>query len=292
VKYRYFPIRHRLISFVRDIDVKGIRKLSVLLPKFLLKDPKHSGEYILKTNHGFLISINPSIDNGVELSLHETGTYEKGILSFLKSVLKPGDCFVDVGANIGLMSMFTAQCVGPSGKILAFEAHPLTSEILRKNILLNGYQNIVVLNYALGSTEGKAKIYDNWQVNRGGASLVVKSEGSDSHEINVQRLDSVWQENLIPKVMKIDVEGFELEVLKGAAATIEKYHPVLIVELSENRSNTFDSTIELIDFIKTLGNYKIFKLKGGKERKSALIEITSNDQLPSHDNVICISSSN
>lgn len=189
--------------------MKGIRKLSVLLPKILLKDPKNSGEYILKTNHGFLVSINPAIDNGVELSLHETGTYEKGILHFLKSELELGDCFVDVGANIGLMSLFASNCVGENGKVLAFEAQPKTAEILRKNIQLNEYQNIEVFDFALGSNAGKSKIYDNWQINRGGASLVVKNEDSIFYEIDVKCFDDVLPKDLIPKVIKIDVEGFE-----------------------------------------------------------------------------------
>lgn len=283
-----YPFRHRLISFLRDIDVKGFRKLSLLLPKWLLPKAENSPPYILKTIHGFKLHIDPAKDNGVELSLHETGTYEKGILLYLRSILKKGDCFVDVGANIGLMSIFAAECVGKEGKILAFEAHPKTAILLQENIELNGLENIQICQYALGSIEGKTHIYENWQVNRGGASLVVRTDNSEAYEIDIHSLDQVLPSDSIPKVIKLDVEGFELEVLKGAAQTIQQHHPVLIVELSENRSNVHDSSVELIDFIKSLGSYRVYKLKGGKERKSKLIEITSNDQLPQHDNVICI----
>lgn len=283
-----YPFRHRLISFLRDIDVKGIRKVSLMLPKLLLPKAKNTAPYILETIHCFKLHINPALDNGVELSLHETGTYEKGILLYLRSILKKGDCFVDVGANIGLMSIFTAECVGDEGKVLAFEAHPNTSELLMQNIQLNSLSNIEVKQYALGSIEGKTNIYDNWQVNRGGASLVVKTKDSVAYEIEVKKLDTVFPEGITPKAIKIDVEGFELEVLKGAAETIRKHKPVLIVELSENRSNAHDSSAELISFIKSLGSYRIYKLKGGKERKSKLVEIASNAQLPQHDNVICI----
>ena len=151
MNYKSFPFRHRLISFIRDVDVKGFRKLSVLLPKWLLSDAKKTGSYILKTNHNFLLRINPSEDAGVELSLHETGTYEKGILSYLKSTLRKGDCFVDVGANIGLMTIFASKCVGNEGQVVAFEAHPKTAELLKENIQLNQLMNIQVCQYALGS---------------------------------------------------------------------------------------------------------------------------------------------
>ena len=281
-------MRHRLISFIRDIDVKGFRKLSILLPKWLLSDPKETASYILKTNHDFLLRINPSEDTGVELSLHETGTYEKGILAFLQANLRKGDCFVDVGANIGLMSIFASNCVGNEGQVLAYEAHPKTAELLKENIELNQLMNIQVCQYALGSEEGQTKIYDNWQINRGGASLIVKTEDSIAYDIDIHRLDAVLSTNLHPKIIKIDVEGFELEVLKGASETIKKFQPILIVEFSEIRENFHESGEQLVEIIKTFGNYRFYKLKGGKERKSRLIEIKSNDELPQHDNVICI----
>ena len=287
--YKSFPLRHRLISFIRDIDVKGFRKLSILLPKWLLSDPKKTASYILKTNHDFLLRINPSEDAGVELSLHETGTYEKGILTFLQSNLRKGDCFVDVGANIGLMSIFASNCVGNEGQVLAYEAHPKTAELLKENIGLNQLLNIQVCQYALGSEEGQTKIYDNWQINRGGASLIVKTEDSNSFDIDIHQLDHKISSNLQPKVIKIDVEGFELEVLKGASETIKRFQPILIVEFSEMRENAHESGEQLVEIIKSFGNYRFYKLKGGKERKSKLVEILSNDQLPQHDNVICIS---
>ena len=287
--YKSFPLRHRLISFIRDIDVKGFRKLSILLPKWLLSDPKETASYILKTNHDFFLRINPSEDTGVELSLHETGTYEKGILSFLQDHLKKGDCFIDVGANIGLMSIFASNCVGNEGQVLAYEAHPKTAELLKENIGLNQLLNIQVCQYALGSEEGQTKIYDNWQINRGGASLIVKTDDSVAFDIEIDQLDNKIPSNLIPKVIKIDVEGFELEVLKGASETIKKFQPILIVEFSKIRENVHESGAQLVEIIKTFGNYRFYKLKGGKERKSKLVEILSNDQLPQHDNVICMS---
>ena len=287
--YKSFPLRHRLISFIRDIDVKGFRKLSILLPKWLLSDPKKTESYILKTNHDFFLRINPSEDNGVELSLHETGTYEKGILSFLQANLRKGDCFVDVGANIGLMSIFASNCVGNEGQVLAYEAHPKTAELLNENIQLNQLMNIQVCQYALGSEEGQTKIYDNWQINRGGASLIVKTNDSVAFDIEIHQLDNKIPSNLIPKVIKIDVEGFELEVLKGASETIKRFQPILIVEFSEIRENVHESGAQLVEIIKTFGNYRFYKLKGGKERKSKLVEILSNDKLPQHDNVICMS---
>lgn len=286
--YKSYPFFHGIISFLRDKDVKGIRALSVLLPKLLLPAAEKSSAYILKTLHGFYLKIDPSKDKGVELSLHETGTYEKGILSYLKSVLQKGDSFIDVGANIGLISIHTAKLVGQKGTVFSYEAMPATAALLRENIALNQLKNIVVGDFALGSVDGKTEIFENWQVNRGGASLLVKTEQSASFEIDVFCLDSVFPKEFHPKVVKIDVEGFEMEVLKGAKNLIQREHPILIIEFSEKRENTHDSAAEMADFIRSLGKYRFFKLKGGKERKSKLVEITTEDEFPAHDNVICI----
>jgi FkbM family methyltransferase len=276
-----------MISLLRDIDVRGIRKLSVVLPRVLLPDSTKIGPHILQTNHGFLMKIDPSKDAGVELSLFQTGTYEKGTLYFIASCLNRDDCFIDIGANSGLMSIFASQCVGNSGKILAFEAHPETHELLQENIQLNHIENIDTFNFALGNETGKATIYDNWNVNRGGASLVIHSENSTGFEVDVKTLDEVIQNDFQPKMIKIDVEGFEFQVLKGATNTIKNCKPILIIEFSVSRENQYDP-FEMIDFIESFGFYEIFKLSGTKERKSKLIQINSREEFPNHDNIFCI----
>ena len=286
LKYLKFPLRHKLISYVRDIDVKGFRKLSILLPKWLLPKPKKIGEHIIRTIYGFKLIIDPSIDNGVELSLFQTGTYEKGILSFIENNFNGGGCFIDVGANIGLMSVFTANKF-PKAKIIAFEAQPDTFVLLKENIAINNIVSIDARHCALGNENGNVSIYDNWQINRGGASIVVKDTNSNAHLVKIQTLDNAIGDTLT-EMIKIDVEGFELEVLKGAQHTIRKYLPVIIVEISTQRVNKHASSGEIIEFIKGQGNYRIYKLAGGKERRSKLIEVVSIEDLPEHDNIICI----
>lgn len=287
LKYKSYNFSHRLISFLRDKDIRGIRRLSVVLPKLLLPNPDRIGEHVMQTIHGFALKIDPSIDKGVELSIFETGTYEKGLLHFLKNFLKQGDCFIDVGANIGLISIYASKRVGQTGKILSYEAHPDTYRWLNFNTTLNKIKNIESFNFALGSETGEAKIYDNWQVNRGGASLVVKNENSKSYAIQVKRLDDCLPENSKPKAIKIDVEGFELEVLKGAKQTVEIYKPILIIKVSCLRKNQHENN-DLIDFIEQLGFYQLYKLSGTKERVSKLIKINSRLELPEHDNIICL----
>lgn len=287
LKYKNYYLPHRLISFLQDKDIRGIRRLSVILTKILLPRPERVGEHVMQTLHGFALKIDPSVDKGVELSVFETGTYEKGLLYLLKDFLKVGDCFVDVGANIGLMSIYASKRVGDTGKVLAFEAHPDTFRWLNFNTTLNKIKNVESFNFALGAEEGQARIYDNWQMNRGGASLVVKGEGSKSYPIQVKRLDDCLTEGATPKVIMIDVEGFELEVLKGAERTIQAHRPVLIVEISSLRSNQNENT-ELINFIDQFGFYQLYKLSGTKERVSKLIKINSREELPEHDNIICL----
>lgn len=279
-------MRHKLISYVRDIDIKGFRKLSILLPKYLLPSPERVGEHIIRTIYGFKLIIDPSIDNGVERSLYQTGTYEKGILHFIGNNFTGHGCFVDVGANIGLMSVYTADKFS-GAKILAFEAQPDTFELFKENISINNCSNIDARHCALGNENGTVTIYDNWHVNRGGASVVVSSRNSKGSVVTLKKLDDAI-EDIPVEMLKVDVEGFELEVLKGAQQTIQKYLPVIIVEISTQRINKHSSSSEIVDFIEEQGNYRIYKLAGGKERRSKLIEITSNKELPEHDNIICI----
>jgi hypothetical protein len=120
-----FTWRHTLISFLQGIDMAGIRKIAYYLPGIIIPKPKSA--LIIKTLYGFKLWIDPVKDQGIEKSLYYTGTYEKGTLFILRALLKEGDLMVDVGANIGLMSIFAADLVKESGKVIAFEPNPDTT---------------------------------------------------------------------------------------------------------------------------------------------------------------------
>jgi FkbM family methyltransferase len=236
------------------------------------------------------IEVNPRLDKGVESALFYTGIYEAGTLSFIKSHLKKGDVFVDVGANIGLMSMIASNAVGESGKVISIEPNPSTALIFKKNIAANSLSNVLLVNKAIGSTPGKALIYPNWHINRGGASLIRKGESEEGIEVEVKTLDSVLDEfNLTPTLIKIDVEGFELEVLKSARKLFNSNRlPTLIIELSSERETAGGEVGEIIQFIKGLSKYRFYVNKGSKESNGQLVEIMEGQSFPIHDNIYCM----
>lgn len=286
---RSFLLRHKLISALRDWDVKGIRRLSVSLPKILLPDPKSAGKHVLKTIHGVKILIDPTLDQGVELSLFETGTYEKGTIQLLKKQLQPGDVFLDIGANIGLMSVIASKIVGERGKVCAVEANPNTVTILQANIELNHCKNVELIPVALSDEQGTAVLFENWEVNRGGASLISQSNEQAGIEVKMERLDDLFNEDDRVDLVKIDVEGFEPQVIRGGMAWFKKQQPVFIIEVSEQREKELGpSPLEIMQLVQTIGNYSFFKQKGTKERRGKLVEIKTGQDLPSHDNIICI----
>ena len=280
--------KRKIVSSIRDWNIKGSGKLSYFIAKFIL--PKPLGKTVIDTIYNFQLNVDPIVDNGVERALYYYGTYEKGTLDIIGKILKKGDVFVDVGANIGLMSIYAALIVGREGNVFAFEPNPNTKDLLIENMSLNKIKNIKVEGLALSSETKKSKIYDRWDVNRGGASLIKPSNPTQSYDIQETTFSEYFNSNQDIKLIKIDVEGFELEVLKGAKAFIlnTKTPPILIVEFSSMRVNTFGKNTEpLYDFLKDLSHYRIFQSVRGKERISKLIEIKDKKNLPKHDNIYC-----
>jgi len=286
---RSFLFRHKLISALRDWDVKGIRRLSIALPKLLLPNPSKVGKHVLKTIHGVKLLIDPSKDKGVELALFQTGTYEKGTIQLLEKYLNPGSSFLDIGANIGLMSVIASKWVGEKGTVYAVEANPNTVSILQMNIELNQCKNIELLPVALSDEKGTAVLFENWEVNRGGASLISQGSEEQGMEVKMERLDDLFQEETPIHLVKIDVEGFEPQVLRGGMFWFRKQLPIFIIEVSEKREKEVGpSPLEVMELVKTIGNYRFYKQKGTKERRGKLIEIKTPEELPAHDNIICI----
>ncbi len=148
------------------------------------------------------------------LLLHEPAASE-----FLVSRFKPGQVFVDVGANVG---GYAVRAAAKGMKVFAFEPNPNNFQLLKRNAEIN-HVSLDQLQYALGPANGEARLELN-----GGQSRISPDEGI---AIEMRTLDSFS----LPAVnlVKIDVESYELEVLQGARRTLREHHPTLMVEMHD-----------------------------------------------------------
>ena len=145
---------------------------------------------------------------------------------FLRSYLRPGDVYVDVGANIGILSLAAALAVGDTGRVIAFEPHAGIFRFLRANVALNDFRNVQLHNCAVGNRVGTVgfsseKSDDANRVLPDGAGLRVRMVTLDS------TLPTAGEVSLL----KIDAEGYEKFILDGAARTAERT-ACLFIELS------------------------------------------------------------
>jgi FkbM family methyltransferase len=175
-----------------------------------------------------------------------------------RDILQKGDTVVDVGANLGFHSLYLAQLVGSNGHIYAFEPIPSNLQLLQRNIKLNGFQDrVTIVNAALSNSE---EPFIEMSIPSDGvavAAAINKNGKSDEAVVKVRNLhldDYVMEKKLSPRLIKIDVEGAEHEVLKGAEKTLMQYRPALIVEVHTFALPVFGSSPEaLCDYMTTLG---------------------------------------
>jgi FkbM family methyltransferase len=167
------------------------------------------------------------------------GDFEVAERTFLAAYLKPGDVFVDVGANLGLYALLAAHAVGPRGRVHAFEPYAQACDRLRMNVSLNGFQNICVYQIALSDRAGLTSIHlaepgwDAW--NSLAAGSVNESGGCET--VVARTWDEFAAANELAgnvTLMKIDVEGWEVPVLRGGRGLLSQPNaPVLQVEFTD-----------------------------------------------------------
>jgi FkbM family methyltransferase len=142
-----------------------------------------------------------------------------------------GDVVLDIGAHYGSYTIALAALVGEQGQVVAVEPSPHALEVLRKNIALNGFGNVEVLPVALGEQAGSADLHLHGDPSRASLNQFLNGDAG-TEKVTIARLDEVLPATARPVAfIKIDVEGYEVPALLGAARILEHDRPVVQFEL-------------------------------------------------------------
>jgi len=200
-------------------------------------------------------------DNAVTQSLIQGFLYEEYMFDFLKdnSINLIDSDVIEIGSNNGHFTIEFAELVGNRGRVFSYEPQRIIFQQLCCNLFLNGIDNVFAYQLAIGNEKGivkfeKADYFNNGSVNFGDVSVYddKKSNFNSFEEVQSDRIDS-FEFNLV-KVLKIDVQGYESNVINGALKTIEKHRPYIFIEIEEKCLIKFGSSEkELIKIIEDLG---------------------------------------
>ena len=181
---------------------------------------------VARCRYGLMLYNVNDVFIGRSLALY--GEYLEHEITLYRRLLREGDVAVDGGANIGCFTLFFARAVGAKGAVYAFEPQRLIYQTLCANMALNGIPNVAAWQAGLGAEPGSMTVpfmrYDR-PGNFGGVALAAEGPGDKVPITTVDALE-------LPRcrLIKVDVQGMESEVLRGAEATIAKHRPYLYVE--------------------------------------------------------------
>ncbi len=171
------------------------------------------------------------------------GSAEPAMQAALVRLLRPGMTFFDVGAHVGFLTVIGARLVGPEGRVVGFEPVRASADQARKNAAANGYTNVEIRTVALGNTDGEARfaIFADSSLATMRALEHTAPQHADTH-LPICRLDALMDEGSLPlpDVIKIDVEGVEVEMLAGAHRTLSDARPMLLIELHSTNNPIAD----------------------------------------------------
>ncbi len=170
------------------------------------------------------------------------GTHEPPVQKLLVANLKLGNCFYDIGAHTGFFSVLAAVLVGRSGAVVAVEPDRRNASLLRETVARNSLgPNVAVVEQALSSFEGTSRFASavSGPNSNTGMSKMVDDDLPGSYEVSCVTMNKLAETFPAPNVIKMDVEGAESEVLKGAARIFESVRPLLICEVHDELNATF-----------------------------------------------------
>jgi FkbM family methyltransferase len=179
----------------------------------------------------FKIYVYPP-DSPTARSIIDGHTYEPHVTAAIERLVKPGMVFVDIGANLGYLSLVAARVVGERGKVICFEPNQENCKLIYLSAKLNGFENIEIYPFALAD-ENKAVIYDDMEGNGIISAFDSNLESTPLRSIvRALTLDSALRDEDSIDVLKMDIEGAEYMVMRGAAGVLKRHRPVILSEFS------------------------------------------------------------
>jgi FkbM family methyltransferase len=246
--------------------------------KPLLHHLSNGGVLRLEPKHSFTHCFYPGVDQ-----------YEPDVRAALNFFLKTSDIFIDCGANVGYFSVLGNSLVGKTGKVISIEANPVTFSLLEANLKINHFG--IPIHCALTNEAGEVELFmpteggDVYSSLRKGG--LVKGKSIQSFKVLGRTLDDVVKELSLSKVdlVKIDIEGAELDVLKSASHLLSSFRPLVITEYGTNTWPKFGATSEDLKKLAEKHSYqlRIFNLK-----TKNLVPVKEETWLSGYANIILI----
>lgn len=193
--------------------------------------PKASWREVERHGIQLRLDLSNATDHGAFFDLKDAGD------EALFALVKDTDIVVDIGANIGIYSLRFARSAA-KGRVICFEPHPDTFARLRDHVRMNGFEHLIPQQYGIGPRNETLRLYEVVESNSGMNRILPAGQADPSlvsRSIVVKPLKEAIQQLDLPRIdlIKIDVEGFEMDVLHGSEEVIRSFHPVLFIELDD-----------------------------------------------------------
>lgn len=216
-------------------------------------------EYCLRTHHGAWLAADPE-NLDLHTRLARLGGWDEHVLAACLDLLHDGAVFHDIGASIGYFTIAVAARFGDRVSVVAIEPQPGPVRALTRSVAVNGYRNVRVLPLLLGDAPGEGRLHvPSRSVH---ASLMPRARPRAVVSRPMTTLDALVAGGRapVPDVIKIDVEGAELAVLRGARATLARHHPAVIFESDANARRFGYERADLLAFFRDCGYTSFFHL--------------------------------
>ena len=217
----------------------------------------------------------------VGVKLYQYGFFEEGLTRAVIEHLRPGEVFIDIGAHVGYYTMLASLLVGARGRVVAFEPTPRTRRELSSNIA--DLANVTIVPMAAWDRPSRLTLRDfGWRSSSFNSVLaprMAKALPYESIEVDAIAVDD-WlaAHGVVPHFIKIDAESAEHRVLQGLARTIERYHPILSLEIGDYNLPGVPTSAELIRSLLAQG-YDAWQYRDGRLEPHLLANRYSYDNL-------------